>query len=186
MKKILPLLVIACSAAIFSCGSQDLYTVIVQNYSSVTVSGTITTDDKTELFTVWPGQSAAIGVSAPYTVSYGNYYGRVTGRIDYSSHTVTFTKNDGIPLELTNKTGKIVHVYTGGYIEGEKPEKYNSDNFDGWYEVDTSPSPSPSSTTIFTENPSFTAQTEDKIPVRIVYIIDRTTGSKTMKGVINY
>jgi hypothetical protein len=89
---------------IFSCTHDiDLYEVLIQNNSSTDVSGIITVmTESDKAFTVSAGKSLAIGVSAPYTVSYQDKYGRITGTIDYSTNKITLVDNPGISFKLKN------------------------------------------------------------------------------------
>jgi hypothetical protein len=171
--------------AVFSCNQIiDLYEIIIQNNSSSVVSGVISViDEGDRLFTVSAGRSDTLGVSAPYTVSYKNQYGRILGTIDYLSNKVIFMDNPGISLTLTNNISEDVYLFTGGYIQGEiiTDGDYKVDGTEG-FKISSSGS---TSTMIYSFNPSFVAKTASNIIVRISWTIN-TTGISTMSGVINY
>jgi hypothetical protein len=169
-----------------SCGKNiDLYEIVIQNNSSSAVSGTISVNNEEDdkLFTVSAGGSTTIGVSAPYTVSYKNQYGKITGTIDYSSNKIFFTDNPGMPFELTNNIPEDVYVFTGGYIQGETVTagEYKVDGTEG-FKVNGSGT---ASATIYTAAPSFVVKTSSNINARISWVINAVV-PPTMTGIINY
>jgi hypothetical protein len=172
---------------IFSCTQDiDLYEVLIQNNSSSAVSGIITVmneDDKS--FTVSAGKSVTIGVPTPYTVSYKNKYGRITGTIDYSANKIIFINNPGVSLRLENTISEDVYIFTGGYIKEEiiTAGKYKVDGTEG-FKVDKSATAV--SATIYTEVPSFIVKTEENIDAHISWTVDRTVVPHVMTGIIHY
>lgn len=185
MKKYMPVLVMALSMAFFSCKQNlDVYDVAIQNNSTNPVSGKISAADEEDTpFAVPIGGSTTIEVPAPYTVSYKNLYGRITGTIDYSSNRIVFADNPGMPLTLTNTTSATVYVFTGGYIQGENPTsgRYLVDGTEGF-----SVPASGTTATIYTPVPSFIARTATSgLPAKVTWIIN-SAGSPSMTGIIHY
>jgi hypothetical protein len=186
MKKFVPILISVFYMVIFSCSHTiDLYDIFIQNNSSATVSGTITVSDEDDKsFTVSSGASTIIAVSAPYTVSYKNQYGKITGTIDYASKTIVFVDNPGIDLSLTNNVSEDVYIFTGGYIQGENPTEgeYKVDGTEGFKVAGSETSTS----TIYTASPSFIVKTSGNINARVSWTVNMTAIPPVMTGVINY
>jgi hypothetical protein len=170
----------------------DLYDVVISNNSSSAVSGTISvTDDTDYAFVVNPHASKTIGVPAPYTVAYQNQYWRITGRIDYSSNTVTFVDNPGLELILTSNIDEDVWVRTGGYIGGEDASYIKGEHGYEFVNEGLKISGSGSFTgRIYMLNPSFTAYINNGIAVSVSWTIswadEKHTVPKNMTGIIHY
>jgi len=186
MKMQTQLFIMFISIAFFSCNDEFvLYEVVIKNNSSETVSGIIKIiDDQEKSFTVSTKESVKINVTAPYTVSFENQFGRIKGAIDYDIHEIVFTDNIPIILNLTNIIDNDVYIFTGGYIQGEIPTQgeYKIDGTEG-FKVDGIEM---KITEIYTLFPSFNAITDTNIKVRVLWTIDLKILPPAITGIITY